>query len=749
MSVLGTLQYIIGANTQKLMQGLRDSEKQVTAFGKRVRMSIGNAMKGVAGQFAAAFAIQAMVRDAVRSIQKFDQAQADLAAVLGDTRENMKGLTLDAKRLGSTTVFSANQVSMLQKEFAKLGFTKDEILDVTEATLQLAAATGEDLARSAGIAGATVRGFGLEAKETQRVVDVMAKSFSTTALDLSKFEVAMRAVAPVANNAGASIEETTALLGILANRGIDASTAGTQLRNVFLTLADKGMTWNEAMQQILESTNKNETALDLFGKRTATVGSILAATGGEAEYLTEMFDNAAGSAQEMADKQLDTLTGRITLLKSAWEGFILSLDAGEGYFSNASRNVIDFTSELLNMATAVDTLDTDLQHLAGNEWWTAAAVMGKDQEKLNQIMRDYEAATGDAIGVTDRIAIFFTGLSKELLVTVENYRKLIKQKNEYARPAQIGNQFEDNDPILNNMIALKAYQETVEDTKAPEFPIGSIADYMDQIKQLQEEMKSLTTLEDVAAKQAWIDMLTMKIKHLTGEVKNSIDELNAYGAQVEQEMMEASDIDFDPTSGVQLKGMNYDPYESTYQYDEDGDQFAKDAASAALYNEQLSYMNELMDQNVQVAAGMVNQLFVAMADDEPLKAMVDAVKALIVQLAIAAGLAAVIAALTGGGGAGFGAAFKGAFGNMTGFGFASPDMKIPAYAEGGITNGATLAMVGDNASGKEAIIPLEKIGQFLDMAGTSGGTDRLVAEVSGDQLRFILNRADQTHNRFN
>jgi len=157
----------------------------------------GQGLKGAVGglkNFAAALGVVAGVqlftralRDAFNVIKNFDQAQADLSSVLGVNREEMSELTEQAKLLGSSTEFTASQVSELSLEFAKLGFTQKEILAVTEATLSLASAAGTDLANAATIVGSTLRGFGLEASDTQRLVDVMAKSFSSSSLDIDKF----------------------------------------------------------------------------------------------------------------------------------------------------------------------------------------------------------------------------------------------------------------------------------------------------------------------------------------------------------------------------------------------------------------------------------------------------------------------------------------------------------------------------------------------------------------------------------
>ena len=144
-------------------------------------MGIRKALTGMAGQFLGVMAAFMLVKNVVGIFKDFEQANADLAAVLGKTRGEISDLTEDAKKYGSVTKFTASEVSGLQKEFAKLGFTTKEIKNATKATLDLAAATGSDLARAAEVTGATVRAFGLDASESQRVTDVMAKSFSSSA----------------------------------------------------------------------------------------------------------------------------------------------------------------------------------------------------------------------------------------------------------------------------------------------------------------------------------------------------------------------------------------------------------------------------------------------------------------------------------------------------------------------------------------------------------------------------------------
>ena len=262
---------------------------------------------------------------ATKTFVDFELSMAKVKAVSGATEAQFKTLNDSALELGRTTQFTASEVSSLQLSLSKLGFSPDEINKSTAAILDLALATGEDLAQSATVAAATLKGFELPAEEMIRVTNIMADSFSSSALDLSKFQTAMRNVAPVANVAGASIEETTALLSVLTNRGVDAASAGTGLRNAFLRLADKGMTLAEGMAQVKNSVDPLSEAMKLFGTKGAVVATILANNREEIEGLTADYIDNAGESRRMAAIMENTLSGSLNKLKSAVEGAGISI----------------------------------------------------------------------------------------------------------------------------------------------------------------------------------------------------------------------------------------------------------------------------------------------------------------------------------------------------------------------------------------------------------------------------------------
>ena len=175
MAALGDLILKIGVNSKGFDKGLGASMKKFKQFGANTKKLGSSLTKSLT------LPLLAIGASSFKVAAEFEQSMLKVKAVSGATGAEFKALQADALRLGSATRFSASEVSGLQLEFAKLGFSSDEITKVTEATLALAQASDSDLATAAEVAGSTLRAFGLDASETQRVTDVMASSFSSSA----------------------------------------------------------------------------------------------------------------------------------------------------------------------------------------------------------------------------------------------------------------------------------------------------------------------------------------------------------------------------------------------------------------------------------------------------------------------------------------------------------------------------------------------------------------------------------------
>ena len=316
---IGYLTFNFGANMAGFNKAMKKAQRSVKRFGK--------SMKNIGGSMTTnlTMPLVGLGAVAIKTFADFEQAMLKVKAISGATAEEFKMLEADAKRLGSTTMFTASQVAELQLNLSKLGLTPQEINKSTESILALAQATDSDLGQAATVAAKTMNAFGLEAEDMTMIADVMADSFSSTALDMNKFETAMASVAPVAKQAGATLQETTATLGVLVNNGVEASTAGTALRNIFLDLAKEGMTFEDAMSQINNATEPLAVSMEMFGKRGANVATILAQSGTEIKNLTADFVDSTGEAKAMADIMDSGVAGALRKLKSQAEGVAISL----------------------------------------------------------------------------------------------------------------------------------------------------------------------------------------------------------------------------------------------------------------------------------------------------------------------------------------------------------------------------------------------------------------------------------------
>ena len=339
------------ANIAPLISGLNKAERALDQAGRKMQAT------GKKLTFELTAPIAALGAVAVNTFQAFEQQMAEVKAVSGATGKEFQALETDAKRLGASTIFTAKEVGGLQAEFARLGFTADEITKVTEATLYLAQATGEDLGRSAEIAGATLRAFGLDATETTHVADVMAEAFNKSALDLSSFADSMKYVGPVAAVAGVSLEEASAMLAVLSNSGIKGSQAGTSLRRILTDLGSESGTTAEKLAKLASKGISMENAMDDVG-RTAQSALIVLQNGvGQIDPLTESFKNADGAAKAMALIMGDTLQGSMKGFTSASEGAMIQI--GE-LVSSAFRPLVDIATKIIS---AFNTMNPEIKKL--------------------------------------------------------------------------------------------------------------------------------------------------------------------------------------------------------------------------------------------------------------------------------------------------------------------------------------------------------------------------------------------------
>jgi len=330
---------------EKLSGQINKNTAQMSKMDKamgRSHRNVGNyggAIKGMAFQIGAAVMAFKTLERVIGVFVDFEFQIKQVGVISGATAGEMKELEKQAKDLGSSTAFTAGEVAGLQKELAKLGFDPTEIQNMTSSILDLAFAFGEDLSTTTALVGSTLRQFNLDSAETSRVTDVMAAGFANSALDLSKFETAMSKVGPVASAMGFTLEDTTSILGVLANSGMDASTMGTSLKNIFLKLADPAGDLAQSLGRNVTSVEELVPAmkelqakgidvagmLEITDKRSVTAFASMLKNADSIDELSAKLANAEGTTQRFAEVMRDTLKGQLDETKSAAEGFAIAL----------------------------------------------------------------------------------------------------------------------------------------------------------------------------------------------------------------------------------------------------------------------------------------------------------------------------------------------------------------------------------------------------------------------------------------
>lgn len=378
---------IIARNTGRMLQGeLAPGLSQVSAGLKGWAAGYIGAQAVVSG----VVALFTKLREGVGSVVEFEYANSRLAAILGTTSDQIKELTLDAKRLGATTKYTASEAAELQIELAKLGFTRKEILDATESVLRFAQATGAELGAAAALSGAALRMFNADTRETEHYVSAMAIATTKSALSFSYLATALPIVGPVAKAFNFTIEDTLALLGKLSDAGFDASMSATATRNILLNLADSNGKLAKALggpvktlpelvaglQKLKEQGVDLNSTLEMTDKRSVAAFNAFLTAADKIVPLRDQITGVESELGDMAHTMEDNAKGAIASLSSAWEALMISLGKNTGVLSG----IINEFTELVRSMRAVIATSEEL----GEERLANAARNGQEAAKQDK-----------------------------------------------------------------------------------------------------------------------------------------------------------------------------------------------------------------------------------------------------------------------------------------------------------------------------------------------------------------------------
>lgn len=305
----------------------------------------GEMLRRVGTQTAAVGAgLGAAMSPAVATFVRFDDAILQVKAVTGASADEFAKLREKALELGRTTSFTAGEVAALMTELGRAGFKPDEIDTMTASVLNLARATGTDAALAAGIMSATLRQFGLDARDAARAADALAATANKSFTSVESLGESLKFAGPVAADLGMSLEDTLALAGALGNVGIQGTEAGTAIRRIGILVAAGGEDLKrifgveaadaagnmrpliEVLSEVFESTKQLGNAeraakfAEFFGLLGITGASALGKNAVGVKELREQLASAGGTAEKTAKEMDSGLGGGFRMLSSAVEG---------------------------------------------------------------------------------------------------------------------------------------------------------------------------------------------------------------------------------------------------------------------------------------------------------------------------------------------------------------------------------------------------------------------------------------------
>lgn len=304
-----------------------------------------------------AIGIGAMAKKAAGYIydvgSEFEAAMSRVQAISGATGKELEALTEKAKELGASTKYSAPEVAAAMEEMAKAGWSTQQILDGMSGVLDAAAASGEDLATTSTIVADAITGFGLAAKDSTHVADLLTQAANAGTIDITDLGETFKYIAPVAKTMGLSIEDLTTAVSAMSMAGIKGSQAGTSLRTVLARMVKPTDAVEAAMTKlgiVLTNQDGSFKSLDqivaemrksfsgLTDEQKTYYATILAGQEGmsgllamlslsqeEYDKIAESMDNCNGVAQQTAEIMQNNLSSAVEQMGGALETIAISI----------------------------------------------------------------------------------------------------------------------------------------------------------------------------------------------------------------------------------------------------------------------------------------------------------------------------------------------------------------------------------------------------------------------------------------
>ena len=345
MSVnVGTAIGYLDLDTSKFKAGLKDAQSTLSEFtnqsnnaGTRFE-ALGSSLKTVGRTITTAVSLPllALGAGAIKTASDFEASMSKVSALSGATGKDLERLEAKAKEMGATTKFSATESADALSYMALAGWDTEQSISALPGVLDLAASSEMGLAEASDLVTDYLSAFQEEADQAGRMADVLAYAQANSNTTTQQLGEAFKNCAVNANSFGLDIEQTTALLGKLADQGLKGSEAGTALNAVFrdmsskmkdgaIAIGDTNVKITDAngnfksMAEIVEGVQKATDGLSESEKMVAlqstftadsikAMGILMNTGADDIEAFTNELYNAEGSASKMASTMQDNLT---------------------------------------------------------------------------------------------------------------------------------------------------------------------------------------------------------------------------------------------------------------------------------------------------------------------------------------------------------------------------------------------------------------------------------------------------------
>ena len=334
-----TVKASIVMDTAGFEQAMTRAGRKVKSFGQQATRVGRDLTTSVSGP------LLLVTAAAIKTAASFDLAQRKIQAL--NPKGNIDKLTKSARELGASTIFTAEQVSQLQLSLAKLGKSDKEIAAIQGTVLKFAQAMDQDLATSGEFLVKTMNRYadslkevGNQTEQAAYVGNLFASVAANTALDATNLANALNYVGSEAAVYGLTLEDTSVILGLLADRGFDASRGGTALRRILAQLAKDGYSAGEAIEQLLDPTKGFSAELEQFGLRGAGPAAALGGLRVEFDELKSTISDSSGFLNEFALILDNSITASFKRVKSAAEEVSISFTSDfSGAIKTANTNI--------------------------------------------------------------------------------------------------------------------------------------------------------------------------------------------------------------------------------------------------------------------------------------------------------------------------------------------------------------------------------------------------------------------------